>query len=167
VSQYATASEFAQRGLPQTLLTQFTSDEQTAALLGASAVADSYMMGRFDLPFSAWGEDLKSSVCKIAAYDLVSGRRGFNPEASENMSLRSRYEDAMRWLKDVARGLARPVNVVDSSPGAQNRTDVPQTSEPFTAQYRQAVDGESLESFWSRTGGGSSAGVGPPKPRGW
>jgi phage gp36-like protein len=64
--------------------------------------------------FTAWGNDLSAAVCKIAAYELLA-IRGFNPDGDDEQ-VRKRYEDAMKWLADIAAGRISPVGLVDSTP---------------------------------------------------
>jgi phage gp36-like protein len=67
------------------------------------------------LPLVSWSPDLTRAVCNIAAYDLMV-RRGYNPEAGPDANIRDRYNDAIKWLTQVAQGAVTPV-LVDSTPG--------------------------------------------------
>ena len=51
----------------------------------------------------------------MAAWGLLA-RRGFNPEAGADIAVRRNYEDAVGWLRDVARGHLEPDGLVDASP---------------------------------------------------
>lgn len=62
----------------------------------AEAEANSYLAGRYSLPFALVPLVLKEKVADIARYKLDSIR------AREDV--RQRYEDAIRWLKLVAAG---------------------------------------------------------------
>ncbi len=86
-----------------------------AALVAASADADGYLAARFPLPLVTWGDDVRQRVCDIAAYRLASNG-GYNPEGSAE-DLRDRYDDAWRWLRDVAAGLVTP-SATSASPAA-------------------------------------------------
>lgn len=81
-------------------------------LTSASGVIDGYLAARFILPLTLWGEDLKRACSIIAAYDLMTVR-GHNPHGPDE-NLRLRYEDIMRWLRDVSTGKVHPV-VTDAS----------------------------------------------------
>lgn len=75
------------------------SDAVAAALTKASSMADSYL-ARW-LPIDSADdapEVLKDAVIRIAHYQLT-GQTG-------NEETRLRYEDAIRWLRDVAAGKA-------------------------------------------------------------
>lgn len=115
---YATTSDLYRLALRQAALSGIPAAEQDAALEAASCVADSYLQARYQLPLAAWDDDLRRAVAIIAAYDLLSGR-GFAPEGSDE-HVRLRYEDALRWLRDVSTGVVTPVGIVDASPTASN-----------------------------------------------
>jgi phage gp36-like protein len=112
--RYAETPDLAQLGLPASVLSGFTPADQNAALEAASSLADSYLAARYTLPIISWGSALTRAVAVIAAYDLMS-RRGYDPNRPGDENLRLRYEDALRWLQDVAAGRVDP-QVQDSSP---------------------------------------------------
>ena len=87
----------------------------TETLQMASDTADGYIRGQFRLPLQApIPLDLVRAVCKIAAYDLVSGTIGYNPEGDP--SILEGRDQAMKWLRDVSNGISIP-NIIDSTPG--------------------------------------------------
>jgi phage gp36-like protein len=110
---YATPSDLYRLALRAPALNGISSADQNQALEAASRVADSYLQARYQLPLAAWDYDLRRAVAIIAAYDLLSGR-GFAPEGSDE-HVRLRYEDAIRWLRDVSLGVVTPVGIVDAS----------------------------------------------------
>lgn len=109
---YATTADLARLTIPAEALADITAADQDAALAAASTLADGYLASRFTLPLSVWGDDLRLAVCSIGAYRLMT-RRGYNPVGGDE-NLRLIYEDAMKWLKEVANGLITPL-VTDSS----------------------------------------------------
>lgn len=119
MSSYATPGDLVVHGGVPDALTDIPVPDQQAALDSASTVADGYLRSRFTLPLipsgtaPLWPVDLVSAVCRIAYYTLLSAR-GFNPEQGSDSNIRSRYNDAMAWLKDVAKGNVTPM-VTDSS----------------------------------------------------
>lgn len=115
---YATSADLYRLALRQAALGGISSADQSAALEAASQVADSYLQARYKLPLVGWGDDLRRAVAIIAAYDLLAGR-GFAPEGADE-HVRLRYEDALRWLRDVSLGVVTPVGVVNASPTISN-----------------------------------------------
>lgn len=69
-----------------------------SALLKASEEIDSYLIMRYSLPLATTPGILKSVCCEIAMYRL-------SPDTSYTEEKRKRYEDAIKWLRDVAKGL--------------------------------------------------------------
>jgi phage gp36-like protein len=171
---YATRAQLVQFSVPSAALTGISTPDQDAALQAASRVADSYLVKRWQLPLQTtptegWGDDLRQAVCDIAAYRLLK-RRGFNPEQGDDASLRMSYEDAVKWLENVAKGSVTPIDLVDSNPSAAGDTDAAGELEDTTAKalVLQARD-ETLDEdeFWEPDPFLVSSGVGSPKRRGW
>lgn len=71
------------------------------ALRSASAEADGYLAVRFTLPLPSVPDVLVNYCCDIALYRLMTLRRKSDVEEA-----RIRYEDALRFLREVARGKA-------------------------------------------------------------
>jgi phage gp36-like protein len=115
---YAVQADLQRFALPASVVASclaIDANSVTAALQGASDTADGYMRGQFVLPLVApYPADLVRAVCKLAAYDLVSGTIGYNPEGDP--SILKGWEQAMAWFKDVARGVSIP-SITDSTPG--------------------------------------------------
>ncbi|MBF0096277.1 MAG: DUF1320 domain-containing protein [Magnetococcales bacterium] len=68
------------------------------ALADASAEIDSYLATRYALPLAERSDVLARICCDIARYQLWAG------DTVE--AVRTRYEDAVRLLKDIGRGVA-------------------------------------------------------------
>lgn len=115
MTRYATTTDLTRLGLPAAALTTVPTETQEDALDAASSLADGYLTSRYALPLSAWGDDLRGCVCKLAAYDVMV-TRGYSPEAGRDDQLRLRHEDAMRWLRDVATGVVALYGVTDATP---------------------------------------------------
>lgn len=71
------------------------------ALTDATGEANSYLRAKYRLPLASVPEDLRRVTCDIAHYRLSDDATHLTDEK------RQRYEDAMSWLKDLARGVAR------------------------------------------------------------
>ncbi len=115
MTRYASTTDLTRLGLPSAALTNISTEAREDALDAASSLADGYLSSRFGLPLSAWGDDLRSCVSRLAAYDLMV-TRGYAPEAGRDDQLLLRSEAAMRWLRDVAAGIVTPQGVTDATP---------------------------------------------------
>lgn len=115
-SQYLTLSEYGDLSLLPAALGSISDDVKTARIKARSSWADSYLAAAYKLPLTAWEDDLQNAVAMAVDWDLMC-RRGFNPDAGADVAIRQRFEDAERWLKDVAGGKATAM-VTDSSSGA-------------------------------------------------
>lgn len=69
------------------------------AIADADAEIDGYCATRYAVPFATVPALIRKVSVEIAIYNLYARRQG----APEDR--RRRYEDAVRWLKDVARGV--------------------------------------------------------------
>ncbi len=125
MSSYATPSDMVRFAINATALAAVSTGDKQAALDAASSYADSKLRGRFSLPLSAWGDDLRRVVCWIAAYDLMVVR-GFNPILGADSLLRTRYDDAVKWLDGVERQNIHPD--VTPAPDQSPKYDAPKVT---------------------------------------
>lgn len=75
-------------------------DAVTAALADATSLMNSYLGRQYDLPLTVESDELTRACADIAMYRLGADA------ATGTDELRRRYEDALAWLRDVARGVA-------------------------------------------------------------
>ena len=139
MTAYATTADLALMGIPSVALTSVTTTVQTAILLAASNFCDGYLASQYDLPLTAWGQDLTEAVCHIAAYKLMV-KRGFNAES--NAAFRQNFEDSLAWLKQISEGKVSPFEIVDSTPST------PHAGMPIV--YSGTTDDETGEAIPSR-----------------
>lgn len=71
----------------------------TAALSQASSLIDSYLAAKYTVPISPVPDLLVKYTVDIAIYECC-------PASTRTDEKRQRYEDALAWLKDVAKGIA-------------------------------------------------------------
>lgn len=115
-TRYAEIADARRLGLGARAFTDEDSRAMLANLDAASAEADSYLGNQYTLPITAWSEDLKAAVSKIAVYEFLSVR-GLSPEpGSPDGNVKARADQARQWLRDVGRGLATPSGIADSTP---------------------------------------------------
>jgi len=103
-------------GLPAKVLAEFTAEEQDAALVQASGVADDYLRSEHAVPLPVPSIGLKVHVCRMASYFLMR-KRGFDPES--NKILVDDYAEALSWLKMVAKGEIQLAGAVDATPDVE------------------------------------------------
>ena len=131
-SQYATPTDLANVGALPTFVQSLTSGQMTEALQTASAFMDSYFISRFMLPIVTWSYDVVQCCCQLAIYNLIAAR-GYNPNNPAELVYETRFNQACKWLKDVANGVATPF-MTDSSPsaapGQATPTAIPNTVSP-------------------------------------
>lgn len=113
---YATVAEARRLGLSGRAFTDTDAGDFSANLQSASDEASSYLANQYQLPITAWGDDLRGAVSKIAAYEFLSVR-GLNPDGnSSDQNIKDRATQARAWLKDVGQGKATPAGIQDSTP---------------------------------------------------
>lgn len=101
---YATIADLRALGVRPDALNGLTEADKTASIDAASAEADSYLRMRFALPLGdPLPEELVARVVDIATYRLLR-RRGFNPDNPSDSLVVKGYDDAIAWLKMVAKG---------------------------------------------------------------
>lgn len=99
---YATQTDLEQHGYPAAVLAGLDAPTIEAALERASDEADGALRGAgYRTPLATWSADLTGAVVAIAAWYLMV-RRGFDPEAASDAVFRVRFEDAQKWLSEVA-----------------------------------------------------------------
>jgi len=114
-------------------LGSINTERVNACISQAEAIIDSYLGARYKLPFEVVPEVLKKIAVDMTVYFLESRRRAPTEERRQN------YEDAVKFLKDIAKGIA--------SLGISQEVDVPQENKPeITANERIFTRG-SLKDF--------------------
>jgi phage gp36-like protein len=122
MTRYATTTDLTRLGLPSGALTNVPTATQEEALDAASATMDGYLAQLFTLPLSAWREDITRCCAVLAGWDLMV-TRGFQPGAGNDETLRLRYEDAQRLLRDWSARRATPQGVTDATPTDTSEQD--------------------------------------------
>lgn len=122
MTTYATSSDLARLGVAAAALSGLSEDDKAAALASASSVADGYLASRFRLPLTAWGDDIRLAVCRIAALILMSSR-GFSPEDPAGVLYVELDKAARNWLHDVSVARVTPV-VTETVPAVMGSSRV-------------------------------------------
>ncbi len=107
MAAYATRTELAQYGLPSDALTGVSTTDQDAALEAASRELDGYFRAQYGVPLASVSSDTKRHVCAVASW-IIMAVRGYSPDGPD-VVIRQRYDDAIAWARDVAKGVVRPI----------------------------------------------------------
>jgi phage gp36-like protein len=117
---YATAADLQAR-YPERDLIELTDPQAEEldptklerALADAAAEIDGYLQGRYVLPLQQPPKVLALYACDIAMYRLMTLRRSGDVEDA-----RSRYDDAIRYLRSVSKGEVQ-LGISDAGHAAQ------------------------------------------------
>lgn len=126
MSVYATQTDLTNYGLNAISVANISGTVLDAQLAAASAMMDSYLAGRYNLPLLSWDASLTINCCYIAAWLVLSKSRGFNPDNPGDVTVRQSYEDAIAWCNGVQRQAIHPT--VTQTPIASPRFQLPQVS---------------------------------------
>lgn len=124
-----TDAELLGLGLPGDALSIVAPADRDLSRSAASAIVLGYYKKRFALPLLSWEHDTKRVCAHVAVYDLMVNR-GFDPGSESGALIIKRYDDAVLWLRDVARGIVEPVDVVDSTPDLDEQGPLVSSDEP-------------------------------------
>jgi len=103
----------------------------TAYLGAASAFVSSYLRERgYDAEVATYGPDLEFAVYRIATWDLMVGVRGVNPADPAHAALAKNRDDAVMWLRDVAKGVANLAGAAPARRAQAVASVVSTTGEP-------------------------------------
>ncbi len=115
---------------------------QSGNIIAASEYCDGFLRSKFGLswPLTRWGFDLKMACAQVAAY-YCACVRGFNPALPAEDMYRLRYDQATKWLKDVASGVITPdvTTAQSQAPGAPDVALSPLTTSPNFPPVRWRV----------------------------
>jgi phage gp36-like protein len=118
----------------------------TRALTDADAEIDSYLAARYKTPLASPGEIVKRVAADIARFRLYDDRA--------TTEVRNRYNDAVAWLKDVAKGIVTLLDaagspaesaadeVLNAAPAATNKTVI-FDRDNFHDRYIEPIPGAS------------------------
>lgn len=130
---YLTSTEFTDLVIPAAALSGLSPTQIDSVLVWASGVAAGYLRKRHKMPLISWGEELKLNTGKLAQYELFA-RHGFRPGSGNNQTSKDRYDEAVAWFRDVARGLIE-IDCVDSSPTVEEEGSQAASDEPISFRF--------------------------------
>lgn len=114
------------------------------ALQDAAEEADSYVAVRYTVPLPSVPAPLKVAVCDIARFRLYKDR--------PTEEVKYRYEQAVKWLKSVARGEA----ILTFTPGLtpEEQDDIYSPVTPVSAIIKTGVFNDDILQFMPGTDAG-------------
>lgn len=120
---YCTPTDLVTFVAPSAAWGTITATEKADAILSATAMVNSYLQARYDLPVSAWGRDIRRAAAILAGYDLLLTRSLFRDD-TQRANLQLQYEQVIKWLEAVRDGQATPDGLVDNTPTVTNGSSI-------------------------------------------
>lgn len=111
---YASPADFRALALPSGALGDATDTDIDAVLRSETDLADGFLAVQYELPLVGWGSDLRGAVCDTAALRFMR-RRGLPPDDPGVGLLVEADRTARAWYDRIAKALAAPPGIVDSS----------------------------------------------------
>ena len=109
MSQFAQIADLFRYGMAPTARGVLTDDQLNGALVSATGTMVGFFAGRYNMPLLAWGEEVIKYCCWIAAFEVLSGGRGYNPAAGADPLLLQRYNLAIQWCRGVQSKAIHPI----------------------------------------------------------
>jgi phage gp36-like protein len=106
-ASFATLQDLDDEGIPLAALASIPNSQKQRVLDKVSSFVAGYIGDKIQMPLiPPYDPAIVTAVVQIAVWRLLV-RRGFNPEDQGDRVVRSGFNDAMAWLKDVANGKVR------------------------------------------------------------
>lgn len=106
-------AELLSMGIAANALAAIPTGDRDLARAAATSLALSYWQKRHKLPILSVGDAEKRAIAHIATYDLLVSR-GYQSGVGGDDTIEKRFEHAIAWLRDCARGIVEP-EIVDNS----------------------------------------------------
>lgn len=111
-----TRAELAALGLRAQALAGISDADQDAEIEASTGICRAYLRQRYQggaLASAALDPAYKGALAKVATHRLLS-TRGFDPSAGADVVVLTNHDAAMRFLRDVSKGLAS-LDVADTA----------------------------------------------------
>jgi len=133
---YCQLADLTTLGINALALVNVPVPDQQAAIVGASALIDDHIAGRYPLPLLSFPSSFTYHCAKIAVYMCLSVR-GYNPAAGADPIWAKDYEKAISWVLGIQRQEIHP-QVTVSAPSPGNATfDFPKVTSQQPRGYAQ------------------------------
>lgn len=111
---YAEPKHVRKYGIKGPALGQISDAELVEYCIVASTEADGYLAGGMTLPLTAWDDDLRLHVAKMATFHYLNGK-GRIPTGPDDI-IDMGNAAAVKWLRAVGAGAVCPPGLKDSTP---------------------------------------------------
>jgi phage gp36-like protein len=112
---YCDPADIVGDAVPADSIEDITASERARACISVTEEVDGYLNAAYEMPITAWGNDLRSKSAEMVAAKLFR-HRGFDPDSAADKLVLEREAAAVKWLEKVAAGKLRPPGIVDSAP---------------------------------------------------
>jgi phage gp36-like protein len=112
-SAYCSETDIVNGGLRQSAVDELSDPD--ALIQRASALIDTYLRGRYKLPFAITPLEIKNCCVQIVLWYCLESL-GWDPESKVDSSIRMGHDDAVSWLKRVSDGKAHLDVTADATP---------------------------------------------------
>lgn len=110
---YCAEADLVTGGLRQAAVDELP--DPAALIVRASGLIDTYLRGRYHLPFSVVPDEIKNCCVQISLWYAIQSL-GFDPESKLDASIRMGHDDAIKWLDRVSSGKANLAVTADATP---------------------------------------------------
>lgn len=111
---YCDPADMVLDSVPEEALEDITASTRANACIVASSKAEGYLAGSFNMPITAWDDDLRAETSALATA-VCFKHRGFDPNGPDKLILDCE-KAALTWLDRIANGRLKPPGIVDSTP---------------------------------------------------
>lgn len=100
-------------GLRQAAVDELT--DPMGLITRASSIIDSYLRGRYSLPLSSTPDEIKDCCVQITLWFALQSL-GWDSEKGPDESIKTGYQDAIKWLDKLSSGKVNLAITVDATP---------------------------------------------------
>lgn len=111
---YCDPADITNYAVPEHSIAEISASARADGCIAATDVAAGFVGAAYELPLTAWGEDLRQQTAYLAAAQLFS-RRGVDPGGPDKVVIDNR-DSALKWFDRLANGRLSPPGIVDSTP---------------------------------------------------
>ena len=130
--QWCTPTDITTYGANALALVEVPNATLVTQCIAATSVMASFLRDRFpvdDPSFQVLDTSITMYTAWIAAY-LVFAERGYDPAAGSDLQIKEKYDAAIAWGKEVAKGAFKPLVSFNPPPGRNYQLPAVYTHKP-------------------------------------